>query len=120
MAQHFDIGALNTLTGPVFSGTNITLQFTMTPATSVAGWGVALTFRQTVSSNAIIKQYTTGGGGITITDSTNGVWSVQMSRADTLLFGTSGTYAYDFKRTDVGSEAVLTYGAFQVSQTVNP
>lgn len=119
MAQKFDIGSGNVASAPVFSGTDITLQFSMTPVTNVTGWTVLLSFKKNVSDNTFIKQYATGSG-VTVTDVGNGVWSVNISRADTLLFTVvPGTYCYSFERTDSGFATVLVYGAFQVDRKVN-
>ena len=41
-----------------------------------------------------------------------------LTAAQTALFSVPGTYQYDFERTDVGFEAVLTYGATQIAQKV--
>lgn len=115
MAEQTNIGSP---TQPVFSGTAIVLQFSMTPVTNVTGWSVLLSFKHTVNDTIFIKQYTVGTG-IVVTDVVNGVWSVPMSRADTLLFAAPGTYVYSFERTDNGAETVLAYGKFQVDKKVN-
>lgn len=119
MAQRFDIGSGNPASSPVFIGTDITLQFSMTTATNVSGWTVVLTFKKNASDNTPIKQYSTATGGLSITDGANGVWSAPMSRADTLLFAPPGTYVYDLERTDNGSATVLSYGFFQTDRKVN-
>ncbi len=117
MAINFDIGSINPASGgPVWAGTAITLVFSLTnspqtmPDTST--WTVMLTFKKSRYDNSVIKQYM-------VPSSSTGTWTQPMTRADTLLFSVPGTYEYDFERVDVGSEAVLTWGKFQIDRKVN-
>lgn len=119
MAQRYDIG-FDAATGPVWSGTAIAITFAMTTPTNISGWNVLVSFKRTASDNAFIKQYSTALANVTVVDAVNGVWSISMSRTDTLLFtGTPGVYVYSFERTDGGSETVLSYGQFKVDRKVN-
>ena len=109
MAVRYDIGSQ---TDPVWSGTAVSITWTLTPTQNTAGWTTLVTFKRTASDNSAIKTYSPGG-------SNNGVWTITMTRADTLLFAQPGTYVYSLERVDTGQEAVLTYGNFQVDRKVN-
>lgn len=100
-------------------GEDVTLTYTLLQADGVTrqnitGW--TMTFR------AGTAQY--GAATITktptITDATNGVFTVQLASADTSGLtqdGIVGTYYYDVRRTDSGSRTELFEGILTVQDT---
>ncbi len=76
---------------------------------NITSWALSFTMVPFVSGTASITKTTAAGGGITLTDPTNGVCSVAILDTDTDALS-AGTYYYQLKRTDEGSETVLSYG----------
>ena len=108
MATQFDIG---TVANPVWSGTTISVTFTLIPTQNTSGWNTQVTWKKLRSDTTPILV-------LTPTPVSTGIWTVVLTAAQTALFSVPGTYQYDFERTDVGFEAVLTYGATQIAQKV--
>jgi len=93
----------------IYRGEDVTVTDTMSPATNITGWSLAFTVRKNYGdpNPALIAK--TVGAGITITNATNGVFTIAIARADTASL-TPGVYVYDVQRTDAGNETVLTIG----------
>lgn len=108
MATQFDIG---TVANPVYAGTTISITFTLQPTQTTTGWNTQVTFKKLRSDSTAILVL------LPALVST-GIWTVVLTAAQTALFSVPGTYQYDFERIDVGFEAVLTTGAFQIDRKV--
>jgi hypothetical protein len=91
-----------------YKGEDVVLTVTMAPPTSISGWTLQFTLRkQHGDATALITK--TSGAGITVTDSTNGIFKVTLASADTSALDLRA-YVYDIQRTDSGSRTVLTIG----------
>lgn len=88
-----------------FCGEAITLVDTI--STDITGWHFLFHLALRKGGDELITK--TSGSGISITDATNGVLAVAISRTDTTDLD-PGVYYYEIARTDSGGEAVLTYG----------
>lgn len=95
----------------IYKGEATLLQFTMTPVQNIAGWTIVLTVKLHQTDTTSVLSIPA-----TVTDPTNGVFTVSLSHSNTNIRAT--TYYYDVQRTDSGSEAVLSIGAFTVTQEV--
>lgn len=116
MAEKVDIGDLNSPGGPIFGGTNVTFQFTLTSPRNVSGWTVRLYIKQQATDTTALLTKTP-----TAIDVVNGIWTQTLTKADTLFLTNSpGTYVYSFERIDNGAEDVLTYGKLQITRKVGP
>jgi hypothetical protein len=91
-----------------YKGEDVTLTVTMSPATTITGWTLQFTLRkQFGDATALVTK--TIGSGITVTDATNGVFTVSLASADTSGLDLRA-YVYDIQRTDSGNRTVLTIG----------
>ena len=77
-------------------------------AQNISGWALEWTLRAGPTSPATLLTKTTVSG-IAITDAVNGVCQVTITDTDTLALET-GQHYHTLKRTDDGSEAVLSFG----------
>jgi len=91
-----------------YRGEDVTLTVTMSPATNITGWTLQFTVRKAYGDAAALITKTTGAG-ITITDATNGVFTVSIASADTLDLE-QRAYVFDIQRTNSGNRTVLTIG----------
>lgn len=94
-------------------------QYVCTEADGTALTGYALSFmikqRATDADAAALVTLTTAGGAISISSAV-----ATVSVADTDTDGLdAGTYAWELKRTDAGSEAVLGYGQLRLIRGVH-
>jgi hypothetical protein len=101
---------------PIFSGEDRTITFTVYDsngpdggvAEDITGWALSW------AAGPVSK--TTGGGGIALTDPTNGIATVTLDAADlTQIEGKR--YQYRFRRTDAGSNVVLAHGEIFAKST---
>ncbi len=96
-------------------GEDVTATVTFTTVTAIAGWAIKFTV-QDRDGNVQFTKVT--GGGITITDGVNGIFTVAILRADTSSLA-AGSYRYDIWRTDSGSERELTAGEYRLNRSVS-
>src|ERR1700684_4211335 len=92
-----------------YRGEDVLLTVTMSPVTAILGWNLQFSLREHYGdpgSPLIVK---TNGAGITLIDTTNGIFTVPLAQADTLPLA-FGAYVYDIQRTDSGSRTVLVAG----------
>lgn len=98
-----------------FRGEALTLTFTAATATSILGWTLVFTVKKNQNDASATLSITP-----TITDSTNGIMTVGLTKAQTLAL-IYQSYQWDLQRTDSGSEAVLAIGTMapkhQIRQT---
>jgi hypothetical protein len=90
----------------VFKGENVTLNFTVTPDTSIVGWTIVMTVRKSLESADEVLTKTA-----TLDDAANGEFSFDLNTVDTELL-TEGPYLYDVTRTDTGFITTLGIGSF--------
>ncbi len=107
MGIRFDLNGSNAL----FVGTAPLLAFAAETVTAINGWHLQFILRRRPGQPALITKTT--GSGITITDAVNGVFAVQLSKADLAALA-PGKYWYSALRTDSGFEDVLAYGEVMV------
>jgi len=97
-----------------FQGEDVTLEFTVEDAAGAAvdvtGWTTTFSIARTAGDAILV----TAAGAII--DAATGRIDVVLTDTDTDTL--SGSYAYDFKRMNAGSEAVLSYGPVTVRQKV--
>lgn len=91
-----------------YKGEDITLTVTMSPVTNITGWTLQFMVKKQYG-DATAQITKTVGSGITITDATNGVFTVAIARADTSGLD-PGVYVFDIQRTNAGNQTVLTIG----------
>lgn len=91
------------------AGEDVTITVTMNPATSLSGWTLSFTTTEDQGSALITK---TTSSGITVTDATNGIFTVTLAAADTSAL--PGSYGYRIRRTDSGQNTLLAYGTHNV------
>ena len=101
-----------------FCGSGRNIQLTATSNTSISGWTLVFAVRAkrtptVATEGTLLFSCSTTGGDISITDPTNGVFLVDVAKADTLS-STPGTYRWDAWRTDSGSESWLAGGEFHL------
>lgn len=92
------------LPNPVFAGEDVVITFTIT-STDITGWALSFV------AGAVTK---TVGSGITITDGANGVCTVDLAAADTTALG-AGDTSFKLRRTDSGSNTVLSFGTLRIT-----
>lgn len=88
----------------------VQLNFTMTPTTDITGWTISFCLKATPTDAAIL---TVAGS---VVSAAAGTFKVNLSKAN--LTQPAGVYVYDVQRTDSGSEAVLSIGAFNLKSSV--
>ena len=90
-----------------FPGDDVSIRFTLTPPTDITGWSLTFTVRNKPGGTT---QFTkTVGSGIALTDTGRGIFTVTINSADTSSLA-SGDYEWSVKRTDAGSNVVLSHG----------
>ena len=120
MAIRDDIDASDDL----FTGEDKTLTFTIYQADGVTaqnltGWSLSYTWKRQLSdadSAAVLTKTTSAG--IALTDPVNGICTVSIADTDTDAV-TARTYWHELKRTDAGSETILTTGSVYLRQAVH-
>lgn len=99
----------------LYKDTDATLTDTLDPAVNITGWALECSVRKQYGGTELISK-TTGAGTITITDATNGVFTVAFYDTDTEDLE-PGAYIYNILRTDAGSEAILSSGFINLMAT---
>jgi hypothetical protein len=90
----------------IFKGEDLVITDTIT-GVNITGWTLAAAVATSVTAPVI---FTVAGA---ITDAANGVFTITLTDTETDLLD-PGRYVYDIKRTNAGSETVLTYGKLTV------
>lgn len=107
-----------------FTGEDKSLVFTVyqsdgSTAEDITGWSLSWMLKRNkrdADADALITKTT--GDGIALTTPESGVCTVSVADTETEdLRG--GRYYHELKRTDAGSEAVLSYGSAQVQQSIH-
>ena len=106
-----------------FAGDDRVLDFTIfdsdDPATAapkdITGYSLEWALKRFVTDTTALITKTTGGGGIALTDPTNGVLSVTLLDTDTESLA-ENNYVYALRRTDDGLERMLAVGGFYIRQ----
>lgn len=113
----------------LWTGKDYVLQFTVEDSDGVAvditGYAISWSMfpKLLTEGAATIPSFAakTVGSGITLTDATNGILQVVIDDVDTdVLVGTQTDipdYRHELRRTDSGSEAVLSYGSVVLKQS---
>jgi len=102
-----------------FRGEDKTLQFTITSdgttAVDISGWSLQFILCNLDGTTVFTKDNVVSGGGINITNPTNGVLEVDIDDVDTdpLLVE---KFKYELRRSDTGLEAVLAHGTAFIQQ----
>jgi hypothetical protein len=114
------------ITEQYFTGEDKTLRFTIytdadhSATEDITGWALSWLVkrrkRQTDADAVITK---TTGSGITITSAAAGVLDVALSDTDIANIAGDALYWHELKRTDAGSETVLSQGLFRLTQAVH-
>jgi hypothetical protein len=82
------------------------------PRQDITGWTISFVLQDNTNTAVVTK---TTGSGIAITDAPNGVLQVTLNAVDTSGL-TAGTFHLIVKRTDVGSESILSRGPASLQQ----
>lgn len=87
----------------------------MQPVTNITGWALQFTLKRHPADAVALVTKTTAGGGITVTDAVNGLFTINMLSADTTAAGVGdGGYVYDVQRVDSGNRIVLAFGPISI------
>lgn len=97
---------------PVYRGSDVTLNFTMTPLTDITGW--TMSFRLKVNQGDPTALLTINAS---ITTAAAGTFAVAITAAQTTTLP-AGQYMWDVWRTDSGSANPLALGPMTVLGTV--
>lgn len=100
-----------------FTNTDFDIKFAVkqadeTTAQAITGWALSWMLKRRkvdADASALIAK-TLAGGGISITDGTNGLCTVDIADDDTVSLR-GGAYYHELKRTDAGLETVLCSGS---------
>lgn len=91
-----------------------TLTFTAAAVTSMSAWTITFNLKQYHGDTSALLTITP-----TITDSTNGVFTVALTTTHTgTTMGTIQSYPFDVWRTDSGSETLLAFGLVTLLEEV--
>jgi hypothetical protein len=109
----FFLGEDKSLVVTVYQSDGITLQ-------NVTGWAISFMVKKSATdadANAKVTK-TTAGGGIVLTAPLSGLITITLTDTDTASLP-ADSYRYEVKRTDDGSETVLTFGRLTLRQAVH-
>lgn len=109
-----------------FIGEDKTLPFTIytTPAhtatQNITGWALSwlLKRKESDADAAAVLTKTTAGGGIALTTPASGLATVTIEDIDTDALQ-PGTYHHELKRTDAGSETILSFGRIVLRRSLH-
>lgn len=90
-------------------GEDAVITVTMTPVTNITGWALAFNIRRSPDDPTALVTKTTLSG-MSITNPSNGVFTITLDRADTRDLDYRELF-FDIQRTDTGFRTVLTYGS---------
>lgn len=97
--------------GPIYTGEDVLLSFTMSPVVNISGWALLFTVKLNEMDAASI--FSVAG---TIVSGPAGTFTVSLTAANTTLLKTN-QYVWDVWRTDVGSAVVIALGKLNVRDT---
>jgi hypothetical protein len=108
----------------LYTGEDKSLVFTLyqsdgTTPQNITGWALAYAWKKALSdpdSAAVLTKTT--GSGITLTTPVAGICTITIADTDTDALA-ARTYVHELKRTDAGSETVLTTGTVVLQQAVH-
>lgn len=108
-----------------FTGEDKSLVFTVTQADgstpqNITGWTLSWMLKRNLgdADAAALITKTTAGGAIALTTPLSGICTVTIEDVDTDAL-TPGTYRHELKRTNAGTETVLSYGTCVLKQAVH-
>jgi hypothetical protein len=108
----FFLGEDKSLVVTVYQSDGITLQ-------NVTGWAISFMVKKhATDSDANAKITKTTGAGIVLTAPLSGLITITLTDTDTASLP-ADSYPYEVKRTDDGSETVLTFGRLTLRQAVH-
>lgn len=103
--------AITSNIGPIYTGEDVQLNFTMSPVENINGWTLVFTVKVAqMDSPAILSVPGT------VVSGPAGTFSISLSAANTALLPPN-QYVWDVWRTDLGSEVVLALGKLNVRDT---
>ena len=113
-----------TLDDNLYAGEDKTLNFTIyqadgTTAQNITGWSLSYRWKKSLDdadSDAVLTKTTSSG--ITLTVAASGQCAVAIADTDTDAVP-AGPYYHELKRTDSGSETILTTGSVYLRQAVH-
>lgn len=108
---------VNQQTVSIYRGEDVAIVGTATATTSISGWSLQCTIRRAGSAPALTL--TTADSEIALTNAATGVFTVNLTRAQTLTL-TASTYDFDVFRTDSGSTYRLCGGQLLVKTPAYP
>ena len=92
-----------------------TLRFALAPPRSISGWSITFQVRDSLGGTS--RMVKTVGSGITVRDSGKGIFEVAIAKGDTSGL-TPGSFVWDCKRTNSGSNTQLAQGGLLLKQEV--
>ena len=107
-----------------YTGEDKTLTVTIyqadgTTAQNITGWTLSYTWKKALSDpDAAAVLTKTTSSGIALTTPASGICTITIADTDTDAL-TARTYVHELKRTDAGSETVLTTGTVVLQQAVH-
>ncbi len=111
-SDDFYTGEDKTLTFTIYQADGVTAQ-------NITGWSLSYTWKRNMgdadSAAVLVK---TTSAGIALTTPASGICTVTVADTDTDAM-TAHTYWHELKRTDAGSETVLTTGTVVLQQAVH-
>lgn len=113
LADDWFIGEDKTIVDTIYQADGVALQ-------NVTGWAISFLVKKTATDTDAAAKVTktTGGFGIALTTPASGVITITIVDTDTAALP-AGEYRYEIKRTDDGSETVLTFGTCYLRQAVH-
>jgi hypothetical protein len=102
----------NETIGPVYRGSDVTLNFTESPVVDITGWTMSFRLKQSQADPTTLLTV-----NASITSAPAGTFSVALTAAQTLTLA-AGTYQWDVWRTDTGSANALATGTLIVTGSV--
>lgn len=108
----------------LYTGEDKTFTFTVyqsdgTTAQNITGWALSYRWKRSLSdpdSDAVLTKTTSSG--ITLTTPASGLCTVTIADTDTDSLE-ARTYYHELKRTDAGSETILTTGSVLLQQAIH-
>jgi hypothetical protein len=108
----FFLGEDKVLTDTIYQSDGTTVQ-------NVTGWAISFMVKKhATDADASAKITKTTGAGIVLTTPLSGLITITLTDTDTASLP-ADSYPYEVKRTDDGSETVLTFGRLTLRQAVH-
>jgi hypothetical protein len=98
-------------------GEDVTFTFMPDVPTNITGWSIRWQLRATAGGSISVNKDNVGAGGVLITDSIYGIYTVTVAKADTsgLVIQTLPWY-WEARRFDAGSSTALSTGTLMIAQ----